>query len=86
MTDLSAFLTKPDAWFLGFPTTDMAYAEAQHLLDSCPDVNFVLIWPANKRTVNSHEGWAVLFAADLIEPNYYVVSRQGYDPVEGLSK
>ncbi len=86
MQDLSAFLTKPDAWFLGFPTTDMAYAEAKHLLDSCPDVKAVLIWPASDRTVNAPDGWAVLFAADLVEHSYYVLARDGYDPVEGLSE
>ena len=78
---LAKYLTPDGAWFLVFDTADQAYAEAPHLLDSCPDVDAVLIWPASHtaEASNRPDNWAILYARDLIWPNYLVLGPKGYD-------
>lgn len=84
---ITDYLTKPDAWYLRYATTDQAYVEAHHLLESCPEVDAVLIWPSyqNVLPLNMPARWTTFFAADLVWPNYLVVSREGYDPKIALS-
>lgn len=79
-----AFLTSPSVWYLGYETTDRAYAEAQHMLESCPEVEAIIIWPASHRDVEIPTGWAILFADDLIWPSYLTLARKGYDPMPKL--
>lgn len=76
------FLTSPTAWYVGWATTDEAYDEAEHLLESCPEVEAVIIWAAShKDDVEVPDKWAVLFAADLVWPTNLLLTRKGYDPM-----